>query len=260
MSFLEKILREKSEILKNLKRAVPLNGIEFKVKNSPPPLDFKKALKAKKGRAKIIAEFKRASPSGGSLGDDLNLEEVVKKYGENGASAISVLTEENYFHGSLKDLERARRLTTLPILRKDFIIDEYEIFQSRASGADSLLLIVKIFDSVKKLREFISISRELQMEPLVEVFDEDDLEMAVGAGAEIIGVNSRNLRTLNVSIEKATELVSRIPHEKIRVFESGISRREEIERLMEKGVECFLIGTSLLKSGDPGKKLRELLG
>lgn len=207
----------------------------------------------------IIAEIKQASPSEGEI-KRVDPVEVAKIYEQNGACAISVLTEENYFKGSLNFLKEVRSAVNLPLLRKDFIVDELEIWEAKAFGADMVLLIVKILDE-EQLRDFIELTLELGLTPLVEVFDEWELEKALKYYRDLIGVNNRNLETLKVDLRVSERLIPKMKEAGVRcaVAESGISNREDIERLLKVGADAFLVGTSLMKSSNPGKKLRELL-
>ena len=220
--------------------------------------DFRKALAV--CGTKIIAEVKRASPSVGII-KKVNPAQQAKIYESAGAVAISVLTDREFFGGSLEDLRAVREAVNLPILRKDFIIDEIQILEAKAYGADTLLLIVRILDD-RKLRKLIDLSLDLGMPPLVEVFSLEEAEKALEAGAEIVGINNRDLDTLKTDVNLTKELAPKIKELGARfvIAESGIETREQIEELMNYGVDAFLIGTSLMKSEDPYRKLKELLG
>ncbi|HIP43297.1 MAG TPA: indole-3-glycerol phosphate synthase TrpC [Aquifex aeolicus] len=211
-------------------------------------------------RTKVIAEVKKASPSEGKI-KEVNPEEQAKLYEEAGAIAISVLTDSNYFKGSLEDLKKVRNAVKLPILRKDFTVDKLQILEAKAFGADIVLLIVRML-SKKELKELINFSKELGISPLVEVFTLKEAQKAVDQGAEIIGINNRDLQTFKIDLNRTRELAPKIKDmgAKFVISESGISKREEILDLMNYQVDAFLIGTSLMKSKDPYKKLKELLG
>lgn len=211
-------------------------------------------------RTKIIAEVKKASPSEGNI-KEVNPEEQAKLYERAGAIAISVLTDSNYFKGSLEDLKKVRNTVKLPLLRKDFTVDKLQILEAKAFGADIVLLIVRML-SEKELKELINFSKELGISPLVEVFTLEEAQKAIDQGAEIIGINNRDLQTFKIDLNRTRELAPKIKDmgAKFVISESGISKREEILDLMNYQVDAFLVGTSLMKSANPYKKLKELLG
>ena len=208
-------------------------------------------------RMNIIAEFKRRSPSKGSISGDADPATVARVYERGGAAAMSVLTEEDFFGGSLDDLRAVRQQTSLPILRKDFIIDEYQVYESAAAGADALLLIVAAMDdnSLRSLRELTE--NELAMEALVEVHTRDEMQRAIDCGASIIGVNNRNLATFEVSLSTSIELAGSAPDGMILISESGIETREDINRLRDAGYHGLLIGETLMRADDPETLLKE---
>jgi len=221
---------------------------------------FKKALMASApSNIGIIAEIKKASPSRGAIRPDLDPFKLAKIYTEGGACAISVLTESNYFKGSLKDLGEARRASDLPILRKDFIFSEFQIYESRAAGADSLLLITSLMEP-GDLYDYICLSRELGMEPLVEINSEWEFEKAVSAGAILIGINNRNLETLETDLKVAHRLAPFFTGQNIPVAASGISARKDIQAGMDVGIVNFLVGESIVRATDTKAFIRELLG
>jgi indole-3-glycerol phosphate synthase len=221
-----------------------------------PCRDFRKALQD--CVCNIIAEVKCASPSRGKLVADCDPVRISEVYEQNGASAISVLTDEKYFAGHKNYLTQIRQKVKLPLLRKDFIIDAIQIYETRAIGADAILLIVHVLG--KKLAEFISLSEELGLSPLVEVHTEEEIDLALAADAEIIGINNRDLDTFVTDIETSRWLKAKIPEGKIVVAESGIRERKDIELLIQAGINAFLIGESLITTPDIGKKLREFKG
>jgi indole-3-glycerol phosphate synthase len=207
----------------------------------------------------VIAEVKRSSPSKGALAAIADPAALAEQYQEAGASAISVLTELRRFSGSLADLDAVRKRVTLPILRKDFMVDEYQFFEARAHGADLVLLIVAgLSDS--QLNEFAALTSELGMRALVEVHTNQELERALEIKPELIGINSRNLKTLEVDPKAFAELLPQIPSELIRVAESGISQRSDVEFAQKFGANAILVGEALVKAGDPNLAMRELLG
>ncbi len=218
---------------------------------------FAAALRDKKPA--VIAEIKKASPSKGILQSDFHPAFMAHAYQEGGAACLSVLTDHEYFAGSLRDLEAARAATSLPVLRKDFTIDRLQVFEAAAHGADAVLLIAAILDT-EELTAFRELASSLSLAALVEVHDEEDLAKAVDSGAEIIGVNNRNLTTFQVTLETSLQLSERLPTAAIRVSESGIVNYADIERLTAAGYHAFLIGESLMKSGNPAEALQILMG
>ncbi len=220
--------------------------------------DFEKSLKS--CRTRIIAEVKRASPSAGDI-RDVSAVEQAKAYQSAGAIAISVLTDREFFKGSLEDLREVRRAVALPLLRKDFIIDPVQVEEAKAFGADIILLIVRILDDVL-LKDLLDYSREMGLSHIAEVFDLKETEKALKAGAYIIGVNNRDLESFEVDIGRSKRLAPEIKRmgASFVIAESGIESREQILELENSGVDAFLVGTSLMKSPEPAKKLRELLG
>jgi len=225
----------------------------------PPPLDFASALRGE--RIRLIAEVKKASPSRGVIRSDFNPAEIAQTYATNGASAISVLTEARYFRGNinhLRDIREALGDKRLPLLRKDFLYDPYQVYESRAYGADSLLLIVAILEP-EKLEELLRLSHELNMSCLVEVHNEAELEIALNSGARVIGINNRDLRTFTVDLTTTKRLRPLIPQDRIVVSESGIKDRDDMEKLRKWHVDAVLIGESLLSAPNIAAKMKELL-
>jgi indole-3-glycerol phosphate synthase len=207
----------------------------------------------------IIAEIKKASPSRGVLCEDFNPGAQARAYFAGGAAALSVLTDRDYFQGSLGHLKTARATVPLPVLRKDFTIDEIDVVEAAAAGADAVLLIAAIL-TAKQIEQFRLAAERYGMAALVEVHDEADLDKALEAGASLIGVNNRDLRTFEVSLETSERLAPRIPREAVRVAESGIAGRVDVERLMAAGYQAFLVGEHLMRSGDPKQAVEELRG
>ena len=205
----------------------------------------------------MIAEFKRRSPSKGAIRVDANLIEVVRSYEAGGAVAISVLTEEDYFSGSLDDLRQVKAAVNLPVLRKDFVFDEYQVYESAAAGADAILLIVAALDddalmSLRRLAE-----DELGMDALVEVHTSDEMKRAVSCGAQIIGVNNRDLRTFEVTLETSVSLAREAPREALLISESGLHSPDDLRRLRAAGYQGFLIGETLMRADDPAQAVRQ---
>ncbi len=261
--FLDRILTACRERIEEERRRVPLAVLMDAVRESPRPRDFYGALAPVQGDEhrgpRVIAELKRASPSRGVFRRSMEVTRLAPALEQAGAVALSVVTEETYFRGRLELLAAAKGCTSLPLLRKDFIIDEYQVYQSRAAGADALLLIARLLEG-EQLGEYVALARELEMSALVEVHSEKELEKALGSGARIIGVNNRDLDTFATDLETTVRLLPLIPPDRIVVAESGISTRRDMTVLLDAGVRVFLIGESRMRARDVGAKLRALLG
>ena len=253
MNFLDRVLQEKANELAHKKSAVPLGDLK-RLASEAPPRDFAGVLS---GGSRIIAEVKKRSPRVASFRQSETADTLAPIYEKNGAAAISVVTDEVNFGTSLSDVRRIRSQVQLPVLVKDFIVDPYQVFEARAAGADAVLLISRILTE-DTLTSLIELTRTLGMQSLVEVHSAEDVEKALLAGAPIIGINNRDLDTLQVSRDTTRNLIGVIPQEAIIVSESGISRREHVEELSQLGVDAFLIGGALLESNDPGALLRTL--
>jgi indole-3-glycerol phosphate synthase len=238
------------------KRSVPINQLRRQIDEAPKLRGAYKSLSQPGMR--LIAEVKRASPSKGDLAAIADPQFLATKYQEGGADIISVLTEERRFKGSIGDLIAVRSVIDLPVLRKDFIVTEFQVFESRILGADLILLIVAGL-SKSQLRDFFQLATELGMDVLVEVHDLDEAEIALEIGAKIIGVNSRNLKTLEVSEQVFESILPKLPIDLIKVAESGISRRDQVELVEKLGANAVLIGESLVKAGNPVHTIKELL-
>jgi indole-3-glycerol phosphate synthase len=236
---------------------MPLAVLRMTVKKEPPPRDFAAALE--QPGASIIAEIKKASPSRGVLREDFHPGKLAADFAAGGAAALSVLTEEEHFQGSIAHLRAARAAAPVPVLRKDFILDPWQVWETRAAGADSFLLIAAVLTDAE-LAELLALGRELGMEPLVEAHTADELDRALAAGARIVGVNNRDLATFDVRLEASLALVGRIPDDCIAVSESGIHSAEDIARLAAAGFDAFLIGEHLMQSPEPAAALRRLRG
>ena len=256
---LDNIVADGKLELDERKRIVPLSEIEMAAREQSPPLDFAAALKGE--HIQLIAEVKKASPSRGIIRADFNPAEIAAIYADNGASAISVLTETKYFQGSidyLRVIRSALGSRQLPLLRKDFIFDPYQIYEARAYGADALLLIVAML-MPEQLTELLGLSRELGMSCLVEVHKEAELEIALDSGTGIIGINNRDLDTFNVDLATTERLRPLIPRNRITVSESGIKNRSDMEKLKTWGIDAALIGEALMAAPDIAGKMKELL-
>ena len=222
----------------------------------PPRRPFRSALEMK--CPAIIAEVKKASPSAGVIAKDFDPATIASSYEQSGAAALSVLTDQQFFQGSLEHLDEARRATRLPVLRKDFTLDRYHLLEASAAGADAVLLIVAALPDFE-LRGLLEQAEELDLEALVEVHDEAELNRALGVGANLIGINNRNLKTLDVSLETSLQLAEKIPPGVLWISESGIRAPEDMKLLMDAGCRAFLIGESLMKQQDPGAALANLI-
>jgi len=259
MSRLTEIIEKKRERLASSKTQAPREKIQSlarAARQSAPRHALRDAL-IRDDRINIIAEFKRRSPSKGTISGDADPAAVARVYELGGAAAISVLTEEDFFSGSLDDLRVVRRQTSRPVLRKDFILDDYQVYESAAAGADALLLIVAALDddSLRSLRELTE--DELAMDALVEVHTRDEMQRAINCGANIIGVNNRNLATFEVSLSTSIELAAVAPPATRLISESGIESREDIDRLRDAGYHGFLIGETLMRAANPETLLKE---
>jgi indole-3-glycerol phosphate synthase len=239
------------------KRRKSLGQLHEEMSQAPAPLDAHPVLKG--DVMKVVAEVKRSSPSKGSLSAITDPAALAEQYQIAGASVISVLTEERRFKGSLADLTAVRSRVSIPILRKDFMVDEYQFFEARAHGADVVLLIVAAL-AKSQLRDFYDLATDLGMAVLIEVHTADELERAMEISPRIVGVNSRNLKTLEVNPAAFAELIPRIPNEVIRVAESGISRRADVEFAQSHGADAILVGEALVTSADANLAMRSLLG
>jgi indole-3-glycerol phosphate synthase len=257
---LETILENKRAEVGQAKTRMPLPELERRLEDAAPARSLMQALAGKKGPGhRIIAEIKRASPSKGVLRSDLDPVTWGEMYQRAGAAAISVLTDEKFFQGSLSHLADIRsNVSDIPLLRKDFILDPYQVWEARFHGADAVLLIVRALDNAS-LRELLKTTHERGMEALVEVHVEEDLERALGVGARIIGINNRDLKTFTVDTAVTERLMERIPGDVVVVSASGIHGPEQILSLESRGVKAFLIGETLVTARDPEAKLKELV-
>jgi len=255
---LEKIIEVKRREVVVRKAAKPLADLEKMIAGRPPARDFKAALAAAAGCA-IIAEVKRRSPSRGLLRADFDPIRIALEYESHGAAAVSVLTDETFFGGSDADLSVVGSAVTLPVLRKEFIIDPYQVYETRAIGADALLLIAAILTE-GQLREYRDLAASLGLAALVEIRDREELEKALSTGAEIIGINNRDLKTFQTDLQTTVALAPLIPKDRIAVSESGIRNRQDIDTLTKAGIRAFLIGETLIAAPEIGPKLKELLG
>jgi indole-3-glycerol phosphate synthase len=254
---LDRILDARRAAVDHRKRVLPETALKYGVKAASPLRDFAAALS--RDAVNVIAELKPASPSRGVIRDPFDPVALARSLAAAGAAALSVLTEPEFFGGSLKNMRDARKEIAQPVLRKDFIFDSWQVWESRANDADSFLLIVAALDD-RTLRELIALGRQLGMEPLIEVHTTKELDRALAAEARIIGVNNRDLRTLEVRLETSLELIGLIPDQCIAVAESGLSTNADLVALRNAGFDAFLIGEHLMRADDPAAALTDLLG
>ncbi|MDD5722830.1 MAG: indole-3-glycerol phosphate synthase TrpC [Syntrophales bacterium] len=247
----------KREEVARLKRSTSLQAMREAALGTPSPRDFKAAISG--ADCAIIAEVKRSSPSKGRIREDFDHLAIASLYEENGAAAISVLTDETFFEGKKAYLSEIKKRAERPLLRKDFIIDQHQIYETRIIGADAVLLIAAILDDLM-LVQFIGLAESLGLAPLVEVHSRQEMERALAAGATIIGINNRNLNTFVTDLATSLALAPLVPEGRVVISESGIETRGDIETLKGKGIHTFLIGETLMRAPDAGEKLRELLG
>ena len=254
---LTKLVEAKRERLRMSKMRVPEAIVKRMAKVAPSVASFQFALESTQ-RVKIIAEVKKASPSKGVLAAALDVPGLAKQYRTAGASAISVVTEEDYFQGDLGWIGQIKNASALPVLRKDFVFDPFQIYETRGAGASAILLIVAMLKP-NELKALHTTAREFGLDVLVEVHDETELGEALDAGAAIVGVNNRDLKTFKVDLETSLRLSRFIPDDKLFVVESGITSKDDVERLLDAGADAFLIGEHFVTSGDPVSALRSLL-
>lgn len=254
---LDEIVTHSTRELAQRKLRQPLKELRLMTTEAPPPLDFASALRGE--RIRLIAEFKIASPSRGVIRAEASPGEIAGVYASSGATAISVLTEARYFQGSLDHLATIKKTlgNQMPLLRKDFLFDPYQVYESRAYGADALLLIVAVLTE-EKLKELLALSHELGMSCLVEVHNEAEVASALAAGAGIIGINNRDLATFKVDLATTGRLRPLIPRDRIVVAESGLRERHDIEKMEKLGVDAVLIGEALMAAPDIAAKIKEL--
>lgn len=259
MSILNKIVEKKKERLNFAKTRVPLPEIKSIASDVEKPRDFKAAINRESGPIRLVAEIKKSSPLKGVIRQDFNPFQIASLYESKDVDAISVLTEEDYFLGKLEYLGEIKKITKKPLLRKDFLFDEYQIYESRAHKADAILLIAAILDK-NKSNEYVQLAKELGLSVLFEIHDFKELEIALLINADIIGINNRDLKTLSLDIHTTFELKKEIPPHKIIVSESGIKTQEDVRRLEDAGIDAMLIGTAFMEAEDIGKTIDELRG
>ena len=259
MSILEEIVAHTRTVVAERIRVVPIDGLKAEAASRPAPRGFRDALvRADAGRS-VIAEVKKASPSKGLIREDFDAVEIAEAYAGGGARALSVLTDEKYFQGHLDYLRAVRQAVELPILRKDFMVDEYQVWEARAAGADAILLIMAALSDAE-IPPLASVAAELGMDVLWEVHDAEELARLQKFSPRLVGINNRNLKTFEVSLETTRTLLPQLPKDAVSVSESGFFEPAELEQLCGWGVDAFLIGESLMRQLDPGAALRRLVG
>lgn len=259
-TYLDKIIDYKREELKARKEKIPYGALKMQlqhIQNMSGSKDFKGALTG--NGIKVIAEIKKASPSKGVIRENFDHLDIAESYEKGGAAALSVLTDSHFFQGDIEYLSQVRHVVGLPLLRKDFIIDEYQVVEAKVYRADAILLIATVL-SEEELKFLYQLSCSLDLDVLMEVHDMKDLKKALNVGAEIIGINNRDLKEFNTDINTTVELAREIPDDKIIVSESGINTRADVDMLIKGGADAFLIGEAFMREPDPGAKLRELIG
>ena len=259
MSLLRKIVEQKKKQLSHAKTVAPLEDLKKAARNMPEPRDFSTAVKRNNTPIRLIAEVKKASPSKGLIRADFNHTAIASVYEEKKVDAISVLTEEDFFQGKLEFLEEVKQVVSCPVLRKDFIFDEYQIYEARTNTADAILLIAAILE-LHQAEEYLLLAHELGLSVLFEVHDFEELETALRIHAPVIGINNRNLKSLAIDLETTYKLKRQIPEDRIVVSESGIKTRDDVRRLEDAGIDAMLIGTSLMESHDIAGKIDALRG
>lgn len=258
-TILDQILAAKRTELARAKSAKPLALLRRESESASAPRDFARAIRKRiaSGEPAVIAEIKKASPSRGVLRERFDPEEIAKSYARNGAACLSVLTDQTYFQGAAGDLRKAREACALPVLRKDFILDPYQIHESRAMEADCILLIAAALE-VEAMRDLEALAGELGLAVLVEVHDAAELERALALDTPLIGINNRDLAIFETRLDVTLDLLPRIPEDRIAITESGILRREDVSLMRERGVNAFLVGEAFMRAPDPGGELARL--
>jgi len=255
---LDKIVAHKRVEIDRSKRARPFEMLEERLAEAAPIRDFTAALSTAEGMG-LIAEVKRASPSAGVIREDFDPVAIAKIYSQHGAACISVLTDEHFFQGRLEFLSDVRQAVDMPLLRKDFLLDRYQVLEARLAGADCVLLIAECLDEAR-LRELFEFAAELGMQSLVEFYEPENIDMVRNLAPPLVGINNRNLKTFETNLEHSIRLSRHFPPETLVVSESGIHNAEDVERLRQAGIQGMLVGETLMRSSDIGARLDELLG
>ena len=258
---LKKIVAVKHEEIAAARKRRPLDAVRFDAESRVLTRDFEGALRAKiaGGRPAVIAEVKKASPSKGVLREEFIPADIAQSYAEHGAACLSVLTDQQFFQGSVDYLKQARASCDLPVLRKDFMVDAYQIYESRAMGADAVLLIAAVLDDAQMV-DLEAVARGLDMAVLVEVHDGEELQRALKLRTPLVGINNRNLRTFEVTLDTTLGLLADVPKDRLLVTESGILAQDDVQKMREAGVHAFLVGEAFMRAKDPGVALAALFG
>ena len=258
---LQRILTVKAHEVVQAKARCPLEDVRVRAHAQSPVRDFVGAMRAKiaAGKPAVISEIKKASPSKGVLREDFDPAGIAASYASHGAACLSVLTDEQFFQGNMEHLRAARAACAVPVLRKDFVVDPYQVYESRAAGADCILLIVAALDKVR-MRELEQLAIELGLAVLVEVHDGFELDGALELSTPLIGINNRNLRTFETRLKTTLGLLDRVPSERLVITESGILKREDVALMREHAVNGFLVGEAFMRAPDPGVELERLFG
>ena len=257
-NILDEIVAHKQGEIESAEEKRPADQLERQLTEAPAVRDFVAALTSSE-EIGLIAEVKKASPSAGIIREDFDAVAIAKVYEQHGASCISVLTDENFFQGCLDDLRAVRRAVSIPVLRKDFILDPYQVLEARVAGADCVLLIAECLDD-SRLRELSLYATELGMESLIEIYEPENLDRVLKLKPKLLGINNRNLKTFVTDLNHSIEIMKRVPKETLLVSESGIRDRNDVVRLHQAGVRGILVGETLMRSEDIGAKVEELLG
>jgi len=256
-TILDEILLHKRSELEILRSRTDLAELKSRCGDAAPARDFADALKAPRGRLGLIAEVKKASPSAGLISPDFDPVAIAHQYESAGADCLSVLTDFKYFQGCIADMQAARAATGLPVLRKDFVVDEYQVYEARAAGADCVLLIVAALTD-SQVADYLACAQELGMAVLVETHTEEEMQVALGARAKLIGINSRNLKSFVTDLSVVDRLAHQAPEDAILVAESGIKNRADVDRVMAAGARAILVGETLMRAGDVHTGIRAL--
>lgn len=258
MSALDEVLAHKREEVADAKKRRPLAQLEQSLKGRPPLRSFRQAIR-RPGKLSLIAEVKRASPSAGWIKEGASAAGTAQVYAAAGAQAVSVLTDRKFFAGSIADLVAVKGKVELPVLRKDFLLEEYQLVEAAAAGADAVLLIVAALKP-EELKRLLKLAGDLSLDALVETHDEQELDQALEAGAQVVGINNRNLATLKVDLETTKRLAAQVPPDRVLVSESGIRSRADVEKVAGWGAHAVLVGEELMSAPDPGARIKELMG
>jgi indole-3-glycerol phosphate synthase len=259
VDILDKILAHKVDEVAQRAQQTPLITLRERLRDTPPPRGFIDAIRARvqSGQAGVIAEIKKASPSKGLIRDDFDPQALACSYASGGAACLSVLTDERFFQGADEFLDQARSACSLPVLRKEFITDSYQLYESRVLGADCVLLIVAVLDD-ESLQALYRTAQDIGMDVLVEIHDAPELERALRLEPTLLGINNRNLRTFDTHLSTTLDLLPDVPKQCTVVTESGIATRDDVRLMRDHGVDCFLVGETFMRAPDPGQKLVEL--